>query len=118
MHVHGLEHLQRLTRSLPGPPRDAILASYITNDLLGCSRGCDQDYTSVILTLMKSPDSALCEQLARLFNTFSSLASGRSYLSEATPIILALLELLYKEKNEDTAIRRNALGAIQKLSLR
>lgn len=109
--------MQRLTRSLPGDQRDAILTSYISNDLLDCARYQHNTGTS-ILTLMRSPDLSIREQLARLFNTFSSLASGRSYLSEAPPITVALLDLLYEEGSDETTVRRNALGALQKLSLR
>jgi len=71
-----------------------------------------------MLVLMGSPDAGIREQLARLFNTFSSLSSGRSYLSEAPPITVGLLDILYGEEGDDTATRRNALGALQKLSLR
>ena len=111
--------IQRLTRSLPGGQRDSILSSYISNDLLGCGQGEGLgDHTSSILALTKSTNSAVREQIARLFNTFSSLARGRSYLSEAPPITRGLLEMLYEEGGEDTVTRRNALGAIQKLSLR
>ncbi len=107
--------IQRLTRSLPGPHREAILTSYLNNDLLGCH---DDEYGSLLLLMEGSSDPSLSEQIARLFNAFSSLTSGRSYLSRSTPLITALLELLYKEKSDDTPTRRNALGAIQKLSLR
>jgi hypothetical protein len=67
---------------------------------------------------MQSPDPAIREQLARLFNTFSSLTEGRSYLTEALPITKGLLDVLYGEGAQDTPTRRNSLGAIQKLSLR
>ena len=90
-----------------------MLASYISNDILGC-----HDTQSATLTLMQSPDPPIREQLARLLNTFSSLAEGRSYLAEALPITKALLDVLYGEGKRDTPTRRNALGAIQKLSLR
>jgi len=92
------------------------MQSYMTNDLLEC-RG----HAHSILPLLSSLNSqhvAVREQVARLFNAFSSLSNGRGYLVEAPPIILALLDLLYGERLEDTATRRNALGAVQKLSLR
>lgn len=111
--------MQRLTQSLPGTQRDAILTSYISNDLLDChGKQLGSDNPLSILVLMRSPDLGTREQLARLFNTFSSLASGRSYLVDAPPIAIGLLNVLYEEGSEDTATRRNALGALQKLSLR
>ena len=42
---------------------------------------------------------------------------GRSYLMESFLLIKTLIEILKREKN-DSLIRRNALGALQKLSLR
>ncbi len=103
--------LQRLTRSLPGTQQDDVLTAYISHYLLGC-RGNGDPHP--MLVLMQSREQDTREQIARLFNTFSSLADGRSYLSEAPPITNALLEV----RGGDTATRRNALGAIQKLSLR
>ena len=67
--------------------------------------------------MMQAPHPLLREQLARLFNSISSLTSGRSYLSQAPPIVKALLQLMYGER-EDSDARKNALGAVQKLSLR
>ena len=109
--------LQRLTRSLPGNQRSSVLSSFIDNDLLGCSQHQDTSYQSSIVNMMQTPHPLLQEQLARLFNSVSSLASGRSYLSQAPPIVKALLRLMYGER-EDSDARKNALGAVQKLSLR
>ena len=91
-----------------------VLSSFVDNDLLGCS---NKAYLSYITDLMQTPHPLLREQLARLFNSISSLASGRNYLSQAPPIVKTLLELMYAEK-EDNNTRKNALGAVQKLSLR
>ena len=106
--------MQRLTRSLPGDQRTDVLSSFVDSDLLGCS---DKSYLSSITSLMETTHPLLREQLARFFNSVSSLASGRNYLSQAPPIIMALLQLMYNE-TEDSNARRNALGAVQKLSLR
>lgn len=84
---------------------------------MGCGQARDADHTPLILPLMRSPDLVIREQIARLFNTFSSLAHGRKYLSKAPPITRALLDMLYDESGE-SATRRNSLGALQKLSLR
>lgn len=116
IYIHGTHTSQRLTRSLPGTHRDAILADYIANDLLGCHG--NQDAAHAMLLMLQSQDPTLRQQTARLFNTFSSLSKGRGYLSEALPITKALLDMLYGEGPRDTPTRRNALGAVQKLSLR
>ena len=108
---------QRLTRSLPGNQRSSVLSSFVVNDLLGCSQHQDTSYQSSIIDTMQTSHPLLREQLARLFNSISSLASGRSYLSQAPPIVKALLQLMYGER-EDSDVRKNALGAVQKLSLR
>ena len=109
--------LQRLTRSLPGNQRSCVLSSFIDNDLLGCSQHQDTSYQSSIIDMMQTPHPLLREQLARLFNSISSLTGGRSYLSQAPPIVKALLQLMYGER-EDSDARKNTLGAVQKLSLR
>ena len=109
--------LQRLTRSLPGNQRSSVLSSFIDSDLLGCSQHQDTSYQSSVIDMMQTPHPLLREQLARLFNSISSLAGGRSYLSQAPPIVKALLQLMYGER-EDNDARKNALGAVQKLSLR
>lgn len=82
----------RLTRSLPGTQQDDVLTAYISHYLLGC-RGNGDPHP--MLVLMQSREQDTREQIARLFNTFSSLADGRSYLSEAPPITNALLETIY-----------------------
>ena len=85
------------------------------------------------------------EQLCRLLNAFSSLASGRTYLAQSTALVMALCRQLVevfgkgegeregererdrereRERNREVEggvegnIVRNALGAVQKLSLR
>ena len=82
-----------------------------------------------VTDLLKSASLMVCEQLCRLLNAFSSLASGRSYLAHSTSLVLALCGLLVegegegeggKEREEgmEGNVMRNALGAVQKLSLR
>ena len=70
-----------------------------------------------ILSLLSGDSALLREQLCRFFNTFSSLSLGRSYLAHCPPAIRTLCSVMMKEER-DTLARRNALGAIQKLSLR
>ena len=70
-----------------------------------------------ILSLLSGDSALLREQLCRFFNTFSSLSLGRGYLAHCPPAIRTLCSVMMKEER-DTLARRNALGAIQKLSLR
>ena len=70
-----------------------------------------------ILNLLSGDSASLREQLCRFFNTFSSLSLGRGYLAHCPPAIRTLCSVMMKEEG-DTLARRNALGAIQKLSLR
>ena len=68
--------------------------------------------------------------MCRLLNAFSSLASGRSYLAQSSGLVTALCEVLVLTGREwegegegegggvEGNVAHNALGAVQKLSLR
>ena len=53
----------------------------------------------------------------RFVNTLASDFQGRTYLTTSEKLVKILIEIVKKEER-DTKIRRNALGALQKLSLR
>ena len=59
----------------------------------------------------------LREEALRLVNLFASEASGRSYLLAKPDLVVSLCKLLTLE-NADSTARQNALGTLQKLSLR
>ena len=96
-----------------------------------------------ITELLMSPSVSVREQLCRLLNAFSSLTSGRTYLAQSTGLVTALCRQLVEVSGErereregkregeregegkgerkggvEGNIVRNALGAVQKLSLR
>ena len=87
--------------------------------------------TSFLQSSSSSP--VLREQFCRLLNAVSSLSQGRSYLAQSHYLVTALCQLLASlgggggggEEGEGVTgggvegiIGRNALGAIQKLSLK
>ncbi|XP_029905476.1 lisH domain-containing protein ARMC9 isoform X2 [Myripristis murdjan] len=120
--VEGSDRLQslllqalrwRLTRSLHGEQRDAVLQAYISNDLLHCYSTKQQ----TVLHLLRSKNETVRQYMARLINAFASLAEGRVYLSQIHCLVKLLTETLRKE-DEDPLTRKNVLVALQKLSLR
>ena len=104
--------LQALRWRLTKPARrqrKMALAQYIQNDLLE---------PQVLATLLDpaSPPQVR-EQALRLINLFASEVAGRSYLLAQPELVPQLCELL-RQDERDTVARQNALGALQKLSLR
>jgi hypothetical protein len=94
--------------------RKSALSQYIHNDLL--------DASVLDALLGGQPDvsaheRATQEQALRLINLFASESAGRSYLLSQPDLIERLCEILISEP-VDTIARQNALGALQKLSLR
>ena len=98
----------RLTKT-PRRQRRTALIQYVQNDLLS------QEVTMAALADSSPP--AAREQALRLINLFASEPSGRSYLLAQPALIPRLCDLLMSEAM-DTVARQNALGSLQKLSLR
>jgi|EP00945_MAST-04E_sp_MAST-4E-sp1_P003909 LisH domain-containing protein ARMC9 len=103
----------RLNRARPRALRQKVLQSYINNDLLGCS-GSGSD---VLAKLLRSKNQSIREYCCRLVNHLASEVSGRSYLLNHGEVLPLLINALREEK-EDNITRQNALGALQKFSLR
>jgi len=78
--------------------------------------------TSVFESLYYSPQLRQSGKVKEYFISFvNSLASeylGRSYLLQRNDIVHLLVDTLYAEKQQDTYMRQNALGTLQKFSLR
>lgn len=51
-------------------------------------------------------------------NSLASEYLGRCYLLQRKDIVKTLVNILFTEGNQDTSLRQNALGALQKFSLR
>ena len=104
----------RLTKAPRRQRRNALL-QFIQNDLL------DMDVMGAVLISdgdpNMRPDVEAREQGLRLINLFASEPSGRTYLLSQPALIPKLCELMMSD-DVDTVARQNALGSLQKLSLR
>ena len=79
--------------------------------------GCTPGNTTVLQRLLVDAPNSVKEYTLRLTNAMASDYQGRSYLMASLTLIKTLIDILKKEK-DDSLVRRNALGALQKLSLR
>ncbi|XP_038076585.1 lisH domain-containing protein ARMC9-like [Patiria miniata] len=105
----------RLTRSEPGGQRDTVLAAYIQHDLLGCAE--DDEHRDAMMDALTSGEEVTQQYMARLFNAFASLSTGRNYLGKNEEIV-SVLQLALQSEDKDPITRENVLGALQKLSLK
>ena len=74
-----------------------------------------------MIHLLESSSLVVSEQVCRLLNAFSSLSRGRDYLTLSLPMISALCGVLVTRgggEGGESCVTRNALGAVQKLSLK
>jgi len=71
----------------------------------------------LVVRLLRCPAPAVSEGACRCVNAVSSEAVGRAYVTRAPGLVPALLSVLRGEAG-DTPARQNALGALQKCSLR
>jgi hypothetical protein len=92
--------------------RKAALAQFIANDLLH-----DDALASLLEPQATAMRPEVREQALRLINLFASEAAGRTYLLSKSVLVRQLCTLLRVEPADNIA-RQNALGALQKLSLR
>jgi len=99
----------RLTRT-PASVRREVMQDYIGKDLL---RAGEERLAGFLLDC----GPRLLDYLAKLVNVFASECRGRTYLLQDSQMVQALIQVLYKE-SEDTTLRQNAIGTLQKLSLR
>lgn len=102
----------RITRSRHGQPRKHVLQTYINNDIFDFSF----KKSEVIKFLLHNKHRKVVEYLVCLINVISSETAGVIYLSTCTDLITWLIDILYKE-SDDSNLRQNALGALQKFSL-
>ena len=58
------------------------------------------------------------EYLVAFLNSLANEYQGRSYLLKFNNIVSMLIETLYSEGSDDSYLRQNALGTLQKFSLR
>ena len=98
--------------------RRQILISYIHYDLLEIENNFQQGTKSVFDLLYTSESMKVREYLIAFLNSLASEYQGRTYLLAYKGIVEMLVETLYEEGNNDSYLRQNALGALQKFSLR
>lgn len=101
----------RLTRT-PRTVRKHNLYNYLEFNLLGTKAP-----QRPILDFLLGGTRKVKEYSIRLLNVLTSESIAREYLLEKENLISLLLGVLYSEK-QDTGLRQNSLGVLQKLSLK
>lgn len=101
----------RLTRTVRSV-RKENLSNFITFDILGTKSS-----QKAILDFLLGGTRKVKEYSIRLLNVLSSEAMARDYLLQKENLISLLLGILYSEK-QDSTLRQNSLGVLQKLSLK
>jgi len=101
----------RLTRS-QSYLRKETLAAYIKYNIL-----CTTKPHDILLDKLLTWNRRVIEYTVRFLNVVASECAGRTYLLTKENIIQSLSSILYEEL-EDSILRQNALGSLQKLSLR
>jgi len=103
----------RITKTQAINMRREVVVSYSKNDLLDLHR----KEPCVLESLTSHPSKRVREHVARLINILTLDYSGRSYLLGSDKLVVILIDIL-KQEEGDTSVRKNCLGALQKLSLR
>lgn len=129
----------RVTRTRPGAARRSVLTEFIQHDAIGCRA---RDDPSLLGSLLATDGRWVIPDYAcRLVNCVASEGAGRHFLLHASdvvpvrccwplphsptpyrphhalPALQRLVDLLHRERG-DSPCRQNALGALQKFSLR
>lgn len=86
-------------------------------DLLDCEEKSKKKDRRVLDHLLSSNDRPIVEYTITFLNALVNERIGRSYLLQKADIINQLVDIL-KDEQGDTHLRQNALGALQKFSLR
>ena len=78
----------------------------------------DSPMSIIKLYLSQKVTQRIREFFIIFINAFSSHYVGRCYLLQRKDIVNILINIIFNEGNQDTSLRQNALGALQKFSLR
>ncbi|CAD8145284.1 unnamed protein product [Paramecium octaurelia] len=103
----------RITRARSALERRSVVVAYQTHDLIGTHQ---RNIALAQYLMMKSPQVIQCQTL-KLMNALASDYDGRTYLTGNSQLIKLLIELIKKDQT-DSIKRKNAIGTLQKLSLR
>jgi len=101
----------RLTRSQALLKRE-MLSTYVKFNILCTSKPHDQ-----LLDRLFGSTRRIKDFTVRFLNVIASECAGRTYLLTKDNIVHSLASILFEER-DDSMLRQNALGALQKLSLR
>lgn len=86
-------------------------------DLLDCNEKALEKTERVLDRLLASEDRKIIEYTMTFINALGNECLGRSYLLQKLNLVEQLVKILKAEQG-DTHLRQNALGALQKFSLR
>lgn len=92
--------------------RKENLENYVKFNIL-----CTQKPHDGLLDQLLSSTRRVKEYLLRFLNVLSSEKPGRLYLLTKEKVVISLVNVLYAEK-QDSTLRQNTLGVLQKLSLK
>eukprot|EP01135_Chromosphaera_perkinsii_P003112 Nk52_evm1s236 gene=Nk52_evmTU1s236 len=107
----------RLTRAEGSQETKAATKELIEHDVFGCA---DEggDYAGFVRDVLSNSEvSEPKEYFVRLINALCSFSAGRAYVLSGEKLLNSLQSLMVSEST-DNMTRQNALGALQKLSLR
>lgn len=99
----------RLTRT-PASVRKAVLSEYISVDLFNVA-------ADGLTKILKDSTNRIQDFTTKIVNVLASEYAGRTYLLRDNSLIPTLVRILYREENDST-LRQNTIGILQKLSLR
>lgn len=103
----------RITKAVNSYERRSVVVSYSQHDIIGTHA---RNIALSQFLLLKSHPK-IQESTLKLLNSLASDYSGRSYLTQSPQLIQFLIQIIKSEK-EDSVTRKNAIGTLQKLSLR
>jgi len=111
----------RLTKTKRKHTVKQVIYAYMNYDLLGCAMPEEQNNENeksvrIIDNLLTGPRKTL-EYTMTFVNALASENLGRSYLLQKKDLVEVLVRVLHQEQG-DTILRQNALGTLQKFSLR
>lgn len=104
----------RVTKTTSAYGRREIITGYTVNDILGLKI---KGFPMLERLLSVETPENVKEQALRLLNTIESDYEGRSYIVDTNMVLEKIVQTL-KTESYDGIIRRLALNALQKLSLR
>ena len=107
----------RLTKTRKKKTLRQVIFTYTHYDILDCSERAANNEKKIIDKLLLEDDRRVLEYTMTFINALCNECLGRSYLLQKQDLVETLVKIL-KEEQGDTHLRQNALGALQKFSLR